>query len=308
MNKESIVREINKLRREKRVVILAHYYVEPEVQDIADYIGDSFGLSQMAAQTDSPTILFCGVRFMAETASIISPEKKVLIPDTTTGCSLAESIDVDDIVKWREKNRDGVVVAYVNTTAEVKAHTDICCTSANAMQVINSIPKDKKIFFVPDKNLARYIKMKTGREIEIWQGDCCVHEYYSSPLVMEEIERNPGAEILIHPESSCSHDPSIYSLPDTFVLSTTGMVRRVGLSDAHKFIVVTEPGVIHQMKLMYPRKEFISVDPYNKCLQMRKITLEGVLEALTLERHEIKVPEEIREKAFPSIRRMLEIS
>jgi quinolinate synthase len=307
MDKGSIIKEINRIKKEKNAVILAHYYVEPEVQDIADYIGDSLGLSQMAGQTDADVILFCGVTFMAETASIISPEKKVLVPDNSAGCSLADSIKAEDIIKWRESNPGGVVVSYVNSTAEVKANTDICCTSANAMQVILSIPEDKKIFFVPDKNLASYIKIMSGRDIDIWGGDCCVHEYFDTKVLKEVISAHPNAEILVHPESSSSHDPEIYELENAFILSTTGMVKRAKISPAKKFIVATEPGVIYQMKRIAPHKEFIAVEPYNKCYQMRKVTLEKVLASLKEERYEIKVPEEIRAKALPSIERMLRI-
>ncbi|MDZ4058590.1 MAG: quinolinate synthase NadA, partial [Bacteroidales bacterium] len=248
MDRERLAQEIRKIKREKDVIILAHFYTDPEVQDLADYLGDSLGLSQMAANTEAQIILFCGVKFMAETASIISPSKRVLLPDMTAGCSLAESIKATDIIAWREKNPDGVVVSYVNTTAEVKAQTDICCTSANAIEVIKSIPEGKKIFFVPDKHLASYVKIMTGRDIEIWDGDCCVHEYYSTKLVLEEASNYPDAELLIHPESSCSHDPEIYKKPNSYILSTTGMIKRVGESPAKQFLVVTEPGVIHQMK------------------------------------------------------------
>ena len=302
-----IIKEINRLKKEKNAVILAHYYVEPEVQDIADYIGDSLGLSQMAGQTDADMILFCGVTFMAETASIISPNKRVLVPDITAGCSLADSIKPHDIIRWREKNPDGIVVSYVNSTAEVKANTDICCTSANAMQVILSIPENKKIFFVPDKNLASYVKIMSGRDIDIWGGDCCVHEYFDTKLLQEAIKLHPDAEILIHPESSSSHDPAIYELENAFVLSTTGMVKRAKVSDAKKFIVATEPGVIYQMQRLAPDKEFIAVEPYNKCYQMRKVTLEKVLASLKEDKYEIKVPKDIQVKALPSIERMLRI-
>lgn len=308
MAKKDIVREIAELKKEKKAVILSHYYVNPEVQDIADYIGDSFGLSQMAAQTDASVILFCGVRFMAETASIVSPDKTVLLPDLTAGCSLAESVTPEDIIKWKKDNPDGVVVSYVNTTAEVKAHTDICCTSANAVHVINSIPDNKKILFGPDKNLAKFVKVATGREFDIWDGDCCVHEDFTTSKVLHSKKEHPDAELLIHPESSCSHDPLIYSRPDTFILSTSGMIRRAGNSDANTFIVVTEPGVIHQMELMYPDKKFIAADSSNKCFQMRKVTLEKVLKSLKEEIYKVEVPAEIREQAAPSIKKMLLIN
>lgn len=299
--------EISRLKREKGAVILAHYYVEPEVQDIADYIGDSLGLSQMAAETDAKVIVFCGVKFMAETASIISPGKRVLLPDHTAGCSLADSITANDILEWKRKNPGGVVVTYVNSTAEVKAVTDICCTSANALQVIESIPEGTKILFGPDKNLAAYAKVVSGRDIDIWDGDCCVHEYFTTDVVEELINKYPAAEVLIHPESACSHDPSIFMRPNVFILSTTGMVRRATESPAKQFIVVTEPGVIHQMKRLNPGKEFIPGDQYNRCYQMRKITLEKVLRALNDDSYEIKVDERIQKLALPSIQRMLAV-
>lgn len=307
IDKSERVKEIKRLKKEKSVTILAHYYVDPEVQNIADYIGDSLGLSQMAATTDAQTILFCGVKFMAETASIISPLKKVLIPDITAGCSLAESINPNDIIEWRKQNPDGVVVSYVNTTAEVKAHTDICCTSANAAQVIMSIPNHKKILFGPDRNLANYIKLVTEREMDIWDGDCVVHEDFSTQLVEKLIEKHPEADLLIHPESKCSHDPVIYRRANSYVLSTSGMLKRAGTSKANSFIVVTEPGVIYQMELMYPNKTFIAVDSANKCVQMRKITLEKVLWSLENDKYQVQVPKEIRAKAYPSIEKMLEI-
>lgn len=308
MNKEEIKKQIEILRKEKDAIILAHYYTNPEIQDIADYIGDSLGLSQMAAKTDSSVILFCGVKFMAETASIISPGKKVLIPDITAGCSLAESIVRKNILEWKRKNPDGIVVSYINTTAEVKALTDICCTSANAAKIISSIPEDAKILFGPDKNLAKYIQTMTGRDIDIWDGDCCVHEDFTKEKVESLIAANPGAEILIHPESSCSHDPSILEREDVFVLSTSGMVKRAGDSPAQSFIIVTEPGVLYQMNLMHPGKKFIPVDIGNKCYQMRKVTLEKVLWSLINEEFEISIPESIRAKAYPSIERMFHIN
>lgn len=306
--KEEILKEIERLRKEKDVIILAHYYTNPEIQDIADYIGDSLGLSQMAAKTESSTILFCGVRFMAETASIISPGKKVLIPDITAGCSLADSIASKNIQDWKNKNPNGLVVSYVNTTAEVKALTDICCTSANAAKVITSIPENIKVLFGPDKNLATYIKTITGRDIDIWDGDCCVHEDFTTAKVEDLIRRHPDAEILIHPESNCSHHPSILERDNAYILSTSGMVKRAGESPAGKFIIVTEPGVLHQLNLMHPGKTFIPVDINNKCYQMRKVTLEKVLWSLQNDEFLVEIPETIRAKAYPSIERMLQIN
>lgn len=306
-NNKSLTDKILKLKKEKNAIILAHYYVNSEVQDIADYIGDSLGLSQMAGRTDAKIILFAGVQFMAETAAVISQEKIVLLPDPTAGCSLAESINASDIIEWRKFNKDGIVVSYVNTTADVKAETDICCTSANALDVINSIPKSKKILFTPDKNLGSYIKAKLNRDMDVWSGDCCVHEEFSKESVLNLISDYPDAHFLIHPESSCSHDPEIYNNPKVHILSTTGMIKKAGEIEITKFVVVTEPGVIHQMKMVYPQKEFIPADPKNKCFQMRKVTLEKILFSLENECYKVEVNQITTKRARPSITKMLEL-
>jgi len=307
MDKNWIIERIQHLKREKNAVILAHYYTNPDIQDICDYLGDSLGLSQEAGKTDARIIMFCGVNFMAETASIISPDKKVLVPDITAGCSLAESITGEDIVEWKSKNPDGVVVAYVNTTAEVKSFTDICCTSANALRVVESIPADKKILFVPDRHLGQYINIRTGRNMEVWFGDCCVHDRFSSKMVMEKVAEYPEADILIHPESSCSSDPSILSMPNAYFYSTSGMIRHAAKSEKRQFIIATEKEIIHQMKKEIPGKEFIPLNERAICGHMKKATLEKVLKALETEQPEIKVPEEIRNRAWLPIKRMLEL-
>ena len=213
MTQTEIIDRIKQLKKEKNAIILAHYYTRPEVQDIADYLGDSLGLSQMAGTTEADIIVFCGVHFMAETASIISPNKKVLIPAEGAGCSLAEGVAGYDLREWKKANPDGLIVSYVNTTAEVKAYTDYCCTSSNALKIVQSLPKDKKILFVPDKNLGAYIQKVTGREMEIWNGDCCVHDKIDTQMVLDKLEEYPDADVLIHPESSCSHDDRILSSP-----------------------------------------------------------------------------------------------
>lgn len=302
-----IVKEINRLKKEKNAVILAHFYVRQEVQDIADYIGDSLGLSNAASKTEADIILFCGVNFMAETASIISPNKKVLVPDNTAGCSLAESIEASDLLEWKNKNPEGVIVSYVNTTAEIKAYSDICCTSSNALKVVMSIPGDKKILFVPDKNLGNYIRLKTGRDLEIWDGDCCVHNRFDTKMVMDKSFEYPGADILIHPESKCSNDPAIHNLPQAYFYSTSGMIKHVNSSPKNQFIVVTEAGVIYEMQKNNPGKEFIPIHIGAICRNMKKVTLEKVLHSLQTEQYEIKVPVELREKAWLPIQRMLEI-
>lgn len=302
-----IVKEINRLKKEKNAVILAHFYVRQEVQDIADYIGDSLGLSNAASKTEADIILFCGVNFMAETASIISPNKKVLVPDNTAGCSLAESIEGEDLIRWKEKNPDGVVVAYINTSAEVKAYSDYCCTSSNALKVVMSIPPEKKILFVPDKNLGNYIKIKTGRDIEIWEGDCCVHNQFDTKMILEKSMEYPHADILIHPESKCSNDPVIHDMHQAFFYSTSGMIKHVNSSHNRQFIIVTEAGVIYEMQKNNPGKEFIPIHIGAICRNMKKVTLEKVLHSLQTEQYEIKVPVELREKAWLPIKRMLEI-
>lgn len=307
MTNAEITDRIQQLKKEKNAVILAHYYTRPEVQDIADYVGDSLGLSQEAGKTGAEIIVFCGVHFMAETASIISPDKKVLIPAEGAGCSLAESLTGYELREWKKANPEGIVVSYVNTTAEVKAWTDICCTSANALQVVESLPRDRKILFVPDKNLGAWIRKKTGREMELWQGDCCVHERITAEMILEKSREYPEADILIHPESRCSHEDSILSLPQAYMYSTAGMIRHARASFRKQFIIATEIETIHKLKQDNPDKEFIPIHPKTICGQMKKVTLEKVLAALENEQYEVKVADDIREKARLPIERMLKI-
>lgn len=307
MTNAEITDRIQQLKKKKNAVILAHYYTRPEVQDIADYVGDSLGLSQEAGKTGAEIIVFCGVHFMAETASIISPDKKVLIPAEGAGCSLAESLTGYELREWKKANPEGIVVSYVNTTAEVKAWTDICCTSANALQVVESLPRDRKILFVPDKNLGAWIRKKTGREMELWQGDCCVHERITAEMILEKSREYPEADILIHPESRCSHEDSILSLPQAYMYSTAGMIRHARASSRKQFIIATEIETIHKLKQDNPDKEFIPIHPKTICGQMKKVTLEKVLAALENEQYEVKVADDIREKARLPIERMLKI-
>ena len=307
MTNTEITERIKLLKKEKNAVILAHYYTRPEVQDIADYLGDSLGLSQEAGKTNADIIVFCGVHFMAETASIISPNKKVLIPAQHAGCSLAESITGYELREWKKANPSGVIVSYVNTTAEVKAWTDICCTSSNALKVVESLPEDQKILFVPDKNLGAWIQKKTGRKMELWSGDCCVHERITTDMVLEKSKEYPEADILIHPESSCSHDDRILSMPQAYMYSTAGMIKHALQSSKKQFIIATELETIHKLKKDNPDKEFIPIHPKTICGQMKKVTLEGVLEALEKEQYEVKVSEELRAKAWLPIKKMLEI-
>lgn len=307
MTNTEITDRIRQLKKEKKAVILAHYYTRPEVQDIADYLGDSLGLSQEAGKTDARIIVFCGVHFMAETAAIISPDKKILTPVLGAGCSLAESITGYELREWKKANPEGVIVSYVNTTAEVKAWTDICCTSANALKVVQSIPPDRKILFVPDKNLGAWIMKVTGREMELWNGDCCVHERITTGMILEKSREYPEADILIHPESCCSHDEIILNLPQAYMYSTAGMIKHAARSDKKQFIIATEIETIHKLKNDSPDKEFIPVHPKTICGQMKKVTLESVLEALEKEQYVVEVAEDIRQRAWAPIERMLQI-
>lgn len=307
MENQELIKRIEELKKEKNAIILAHYYTHPDVQDVADYIGDSLGLARQAGETDADVIVFCGVHFMAETASIISPEKTVLIPAQRCGCSLAESIRGKDIQEWKKKNPEGVVVSYVNTTAEVKAETDYCCTSSNALKVIEHLGKDTKIFFTPDKNLGAYIVKKTGIHMDLWDGDCCVHERIDTNMILEMNQKYPEADILIHPESNCSGDDQILNLENAYFYSTAGIIKHSRESEKKQFIIATELGTLHQLEKENPDKEFILIHPKTICGSMKRVKLEGVLEALEKNQFEVKVAKEISDKAIVSIKRMLEI-
>jgi len=307
MTNAEIADRIQQLKKEKNAVILAHYYTRPEIQDIADYLGDSLGLSQEAGKTKAKIIVFCGVHFMAETASIISPDKKVLIPAQHAGCSLAESITAYELREWKKNNPGGIIVSYVNTTAEVKAWTDICCTSANALKVVESIPTDKKILFVPDKNLGAWIQKKTGRIMELWNGDCCVHERITPEMIIQKSREYPEADILIHPECRCSHDEQILNMPQAYMYSTAGMIKHALNSPKKQFIIATEIETIHKLRKDNPEKQFIPIHPQTLCGQMKKVTLEKVLESLEKEQYEVNIPEDLRQKARIPIERMLKI-
>ncbi len=307
MTNAEITDRIQQLKKEKNAVILAHYYTRPEIQDIADYLGDSLGLSQEAGKTKAKIIVFCGVHFMAETASIISPDKKVLLPAQHAGCSLAESITAYELREWKKNNPGGIIVSYVNTTAEVKAWTDICCTSANALKVVESIPTDKKILFVPDKNLGAWIQKKTGRTMELWNGDCCVHERITSEMIIQKSREYPEADILIHPECHCSHEEQILNMPQAYMYSTAGMIKHALNSPKKQFIIATEIETIHKLRKDNPEKQFIPIHPQTICGQMKKVTLEKVLESLEKEQYEVNIPEDLRQKARIPIERMLKI-
>jgi quinolinate synthase len=300
--------EIEKLKKQKNAVILAHYYQDGDIQDIADYIGDSLGLSQQAAKTDADIIVFAGVHFMAETAKILSPTKKVLLPDAKAGCSLADSCPPHLFKKFKENYPDHLVITYVNCTAELKALSDIVCTSSNAVQIVESLPKDQKIIFGPDKNLGAYVAKKTGRDLVLWNGACMVHEIFSREKITKLKERYPGAKLLAHPEC----EDVILEMAD-YVGSTTGILKYAGARADKEFIVATEAGILHQMQKENPDKMFIPAPPNNNCAcndcpHMKRNTLEKLYLCLKNEMPEITVPEHIIEKAVKPIERMLEIS
>lgn len=312
MNERQMIEEIKNLKNDKNAVILAHNYEIPVIQDIADYVGDSLGLSQVAATTDAEVIVFCGVHFMAETASIISPNKKVLIPDLEAGCSLAASISADQLKQWKEDNPGAVVVSYVNTTAETKALTDYCCTSSNAVKVVEAIPGDKKILFLPDRFLGSYVKAMTGRDIEIWQGGCHVHEKIGDINFDEAHEKHPDADFLIHPECGCSTSCMLKSTMyedcgNIKIFSTEGMMKHVEQSDAKEFVIATEVGILHRMKKMKPEADFHPISEDSVCEYMKMITLDKLYDALKYDQYEVKVDEVLAEKARIPIERMLQI-
>lgn len=300
--------EIEKLKKEKNAVILAHYYQDSDIQDIADYIGDSLGLSQEAAKTNADIILFAGVHFMAETAKILSPNKKVILPDLKAGCSLADSCPPELFAKFKEKYPDHIVITYVNCSAGIKALSDIVCTSSNAVQIVESLPKDQKIIFAPDKNLGAYIIKKTGRDMVLWDGACMVHEIFSREKIIKLKERYPKAKLISHPEC----EESILELSD-FIGSTTALLNYTKKSDANSFIVATESGILHQMIISSPDKEFIPAPPNNNCAcndcpHMKLNTLEKVYNCLKYESPEIILTDDLISKAKLPIIKMLDIS
>ena len=307
--------EILKLKKEKDVVILSHNYQIPDVQDVADFVGDSLGLSRQAAEVDNKTILFCGVHFMAETAAIISPQKKVLIPDLEAGCSLSDSISLQDLLKWKKEHPKAIAVGYVNTTAEIKSELDYCCTSSNAVNVVNAIPKDKEILFLPDMFLGAYVSKMTGRKnMHIWAGECHVHAGITATDVQNKLDQFTNAEFLVHPECSCT-TPMLYDIAagdynnrHVQILSTEGMMKHVKNSHAKDFVVATETGILYRMRKQNPGKNFVPASENAECQYMKMINLEKVYDSLIEDKYEIKVPKEIADKARLSIERMLAIS
>ena len=300
--------EIEKLKKEKNAIVLAHYYQEPDIQDIADYIGDSLGLSQEAAKTEADVIVFAGVHFMAETAKILSPNKTVLLPDLKAGCSLADSCPPHLFKKFKEKYPDHLVITYVNCTAELKALSDIVCTSTNAVQIVESLPKDQKIIFGPDKNLGAWVAKKSGRDLVLWNGACMVHEIFSREKITKLKERHPNAKFIAHPEC----EEAVLQMAD-YIGSTTGLLKYTINNEATEFIVATESGIIHQMEIANPTKTFIPAPPNNSCAcndcpYMKRNTLEKLYLCLKNGLPEVTVPAHIIEEARKPIVRMLEIS
>jgi quinolinate synthase len=311
-----ISREILRLKEERKAVILAHNYQVPEVQDVADFTGDSLGLSQAAARTDAGLIVFCGVHFMAETASILCPDKTVLLPDLEAGCSLAATITAEELRQWKAQHPAAVVVSYVNTTAEVKAESDYCCTSANAAKVVQAIPPDREILFLPDLYLGDYVARVTGRKnIRVWPGECHVHAGIRPGHFQKALHLHPDAEeIFIHPECGCTTNCMAFAheedgLQDKIhILSTSGMIRRSEASPARKFIVATETGILYPLQKGNPDKVFVPLKEDAVCEYMKRITLEKVLWSLKETVFQVKVPEDIATSARTAIHRMLELA
>ena len=306
--------EIRTLARERNAVILAHNYERPEVQDVADFVGDSLGLSREAAKTPADVIVFCGVHFMAETAAVLSPQKTVLLPDLAAGCSLASMIDAEQLRAWKAEHPGAVVVSYVNTTAEVKAESDYCCTSGNALEIVNAIPADTEILFCPDMFLGAHVKRMSGRDnIRIWMGECHVHAGIDPEDIRLRRAEHPGAEFLIHPECGCSTsvleamsagevDPE-----GVQILSTEGMIKRPALSEAGEFIVATEVGILHRLRRENPSKRFFPANEMASCAYMKVTTLPKVKRALERMQHRITVPAPVASRARRAIERMIAI-
>ena len=300
---------IEDLKKELNAVVLAHYYQEADIQDVADYLGDSLGLSQQAANTDAEVIVFAGVHFMAETAKILNPDKLVLLPDLEAGCSLADSCPPEEFKAFKAKHPDHLVISYINCTAEIKALSDIICTSSNAVSIVNQIPQDRGIIFAPDRNLGRYVGEQTGRELVLWNGSCIVHETFSEKRSIELKQEHPDAQIIAHPEC----EPPVLRHAD-FIGSTTALLKYSQNSQSNKFIVATEPGIIHQMEKAAPSKTFIPAPGMeescscNECPYMRLNTLEKLYLTMKNKTPEITMAEDIRLAALKPIQRMLEMS
>ena len=301
-----MIDRLRELKKQRNAVILAHNYQVPELQDVADFVGDSLGLAYHARDTTADVILFCGVHFMAETAKIVNPSKTVLLPDLTAGCSLADACDAGALARWRTENPDAVVVAYINCTAAVKALTDVICTSGNAVKVVNSIPKEKRILFVPDQNLGQWVMAQTGRELILWPGACHVHVLFTHKVIFQLRQQHPAAKIVAHPECLAA----VRMLADE-VCSTEKMINYCRNSPAPEFIIVTEAGMLHRLRKEVPGKRFIAGPTdtcnCNECPYMKKNTLENAIAALENMAPEITMAEDIRQRALAPIERMLAI-
>jgi len=298
---EKIIEDIKRLKKEKKAVILVHNYQIPEVQDIADYLGDSLELSLTASKTEAKIIVFCGVKFMAETAAIVCPDKKVLLPDINSGCPMADMVRPEELIELKKKHPKAIVVCYVNTSADVKAESDVCCTSANSVKIVNSISHDKEIIFIPDKCLADYTAHKTQRKLIIWQGYCPVHLKITADDIMSQKKKYPGSAAIVHPEC----EPEVIDVADE-VGSTSGIIKFARESKAQKIIIGTEIGIIYRLKKENPHKEFYPASDKAVCLDMKLATLKKILWSLENEKNEIKIEEGVRKKAFSSVKRMLE--
>ena len=303
-----MISEIKELCLKANAIILAHYYQAPEIQDIADFIGDSLDLSRKAANNDADIIIFCGVHFMAETAKILSPNKTVLLPDIDAGCSLADDCPAEEFRKFKEENPDHYVVSYINCTAEVKAQSDLICTSSNAVSLVAKIPKDKKIIFAPDKNLGRWVQKNSGRKLKLWPGSCVVHETFSEEALLKLKYKYPESKVIAHPE--CSQNLLVLS---DFIGSTSKLLDFVSKDQSNTYMVLTEPGIIHQMKKKEPNKNFIEVPDIdgckcNECPYMKLNTLEKILDCLKNNSPSIELDPKIIKKAYTPIKRMLDMS
>jgi quinolinate synthase len=299
---KKLVEKIRRLKEQRKAVILAHNYQPAEIQDIADFCEDSLGLSVKAAGTDAEVIVFCGVKFMAETAAILSPGKTVLLPERTAGCPLADMITAEQLVELKKQHPDALVVCYVNSSAEVKAQSDYCCTSSNAVELVNSLPRDKKIIFVPDQHLGRFVAARTGRELILWPGYCRTHIMITEDDIKNARAKYPDAVVMAHPECT---EP-VKALADE-VLSTGGMLKFASKSSAKRFVVATEIGMLHPLRKQNPKAEFIAASERAICPNMKKITLEKVAWSLEDMKYEVTVPRKVREKAKRALDRMIEV-
>jgi len=309
-----LIAEINELRADRRAAILAHNYQRPEIQDVADVVADSLQMARRATELDAPVLVICGVHFMAETAAIANPDKRVLIPDPSAGCSLAATIQAADVRAWRATHPDGLVVAYVNTAADVKAEADYCCTSGNAVAVIRALPPDVPVLFLPDMFLGNYLRKVTGRPLDVWLGECHVHAGLTPETLAQRRDEYPDAEFLVHPECGCVTSAMYYAETEGDVaagrmqiVSTEQMMRRARVSPARRFVVATETGVLHRLRRENPEKEFLAARESAECRYMKQITLEKLRDALRDLKYEVRVPADVATRARRAIDRMLAI-